>query len=105
MYRAVTDIGEVRKYLSQAPVIAFDFETAPDEAYRAEERAALDPHKTHIAGVSFSVAEGDGIYVPLAHKIGAKVPERGWAWCKSVATSSGTAGRMTRRSRKTSGTP
>jgi len=48
--------------------VAFDFETAPDEQYRDEERAALDPHKAHIVGVSFSIAEGDGIYVPLDHK-------------------------------------
>ena len=70
MYRLVTDVGEVRVYLSGTPLIAFDFETAPDEEYRAEERAALDPHKSHIVGVSFSSAENDGIYVPLAHKIG-----------------------------------
>ena len=70
MYRTVTDAGGVREYLSGSPTIAFDFETAPDELYRDEERAALDPHKSHIAGVSFSVAEGDGIYVPLAHKPG-----------------------------------
>jgi len=70
MYRLVTDVGEVRVYLSGAPLIAFDFETAPDEEYRAEERAALDPHKAHITGVSFSTAENDGIYVPLAHRTG-----------------------------------
>jgi DNA polymerase-1 len=51
--------------------VGFDFETSPDEKYRDEDRAALDPHKAHIAGVSFSIAEGDGIYVPLAHRIGA----------------------------------
>ncbi len=70
MYRAVTDIGEVRKYLSGAAVVAFDFETAPDDVYREEERAALDPHKAHIVGVSFSVAEDDGIYVPVTHRGG-----------------------------------
>ncbi len=70
MYRAVTDIGEVRKYLSGAAVVAFDFETAPDEAYRDEERAALDPHRAHTAGISFSAAEGDGIYVPVTHRGG-----------------------------------
>ncbi len=68
MYRAVTDIGEVRRYLSGASVVGFDFETAPDDAYRDEERVALDPHKAHIVGVSFSVTEGDGIYVPIAHR-------------------------------------
>lgn len=82
MYRCVTDIGGVRKYLgcigeqrgesratslSGYTIIAFDFETSPDEAYRSEEKAALDAHKAHIVGVSFSVAEDDAIYVPLAH--------------------------------------
>lgn len=71
MYKTTTDIGGVRKHLSDSPVIAFDFETAPDEPYRAEERAALDPHKAHIVGVSFSTAEGDGTYVPIAHRLGA----------------------------------
>jgi DNA polymerase-1 len=70
MYKCVTDIGEVRKYLSGAGITAFDFETAPDEAYRQEEKAALDAHKAHIVGVSFSVLEGSGIYVPIAHHTG-----------------------------------
>jgi len=70
MYRLVTDIGGVREYLSGAKIIAFDFETAPGEPYRHEEKAALDPHKSHIAGVSFSVSEESGIYVPIAHQIG-----------------------------------
>ena len=30
--------------------------------------AAIDAHKSHIVGVSFSVEEGTGIYVPIAHK-------------------------------------
>ncbi len=64
------DIREVREYLASSPVVAWDFETAPDEPYRDEERAALDPHKAHIVGVSFSVAEDDGIYIPLAHQTG-----------------------------------
>ncbi|MCL1965300.1 MAG: bifunctional 3'-5' exonuclease/DNA polymerase [Firmicutes bacterium] len=70
MYRMTTNIKDVRDYLSGASSIAWDFETAPDEQYRDEERAALDPHKAHIAGVSFSTAEDDGIYVPVAHKTG-----------------------------------
>jgi DNA polymerase-1 len=70
MYRAVTDAGEIREYLSGARIIAFDFETAPDKAYRSEQRAALDPHKAHIAGVSLSVSEDSAIYVPIAHRRG-----------------------------------
>ena len=71
MYRVVTEVGGVREYLSRSSLVAFDFETAPDEQFRSEERAALDPHKAHIVGVSFSTAEGDGIYIPIAHKVGA----------------------------------
>ena len=35
-----------------------------------EEKAALDPAKSHIVGCSFSAKEHTGIYVPVAHKIG-----------------------------------
>jgi DNA polymerase-1 len=80
MYRAVTEAGEVRKYLSRTPVIAFDFETAPDEQYRNEERAALDPHKSHIVGISFSVTEDSGIYVPLTHRIGQNDADQAKLW-------------------------
>ena len=77
MYRLVTEIGEARKRLSGSPVTAFDLETAPDDPYCGEERAALDSHKAHIVGVSFSIAEGDGIYVPLAHRVGANADHAG----------------------------
>ncbi|GHU71463.1 hypothetical protein FACS1894184_18330 [Clostridia bacterium] len=60
-------MAEVRKYLSGAPVVAFDFETAPDTMWRNDPKAALNPHRAHIVGVSFSVAENDGVYMPLAH--------------------------------------
>lgn len=69
-YSCVTDHGKIKDYLAGAAVVAFDFETSPMEAYRAEEKAALDAHKAAITGVSFSVAEGSGIYVPLRHKRG-----------------------------------
>jgi DNA polymerase-1 len=70
MYKTVTDMAEVRKYLGPASAVAFDFETAPLDAWRHEDKAALDPHKSKIVGVSFSTAEGDGIYVPIAHRTG-----------------------------------
>jgi DNA polymerase-1 len=75
MYRAVTTLAEVREYLGKAAIVAFDFETAPDEAFRLEERAALDAHKTHIVGVSFSVSEGSAIYMPMAHRVGQNANE------------------------------
>lgn len=69
MYRRVLTKSEVCEYLTGARIVAFDFETAPNEQYRNEEKAALDPHKSHIAGISFSVAEEDAIYVPITHRV------------------------------------
>ena len=37
MYRCITTLGGVREYLFGAKIVAFDFETAPDEPYRNEE--------------------------------------------------------------------
>ncbi len=70
MYKTVLTAGGVRQYLSQARIIAFDFETAPDEKFRNDDKSALDPHMAHIVGISFSKAEGDAIYLPIAHKVG-----------------------------------
>ena len=70
-YRCVTTVAGIKEYIGGAHIVAFDFETAPDDPYREEDRAALDPAKAHIVGCSFSVQEGTGIYVPIAHRIGA----------------------------------
>ena len=72
-YSCVTTLNNIKEYLAGAAVVAFDFETSPKEAYRTEERAALDAHKADITGVSFSVSEGSGIYVPLRHKTGRNI--------------------------------
>lgn len=69
-YKAVTTLEEIREYIGDADVVAFDFETAPDEAYRQEEKAALDPAKGHIVTMSISVKEKTGIMIPVAHKVG-----------------------------------
>lgn len=69
-YRCVTSVQEIQQYIGNAAVVAFDYETAPGEPYRIEEKAALDPAKSHIVGCSFSAKEHTGIYVPVAHKIG-----------------------------------
>ncbi|MBT9132086.1 MAG: hypothetical protein DDT33_00596 [Firmicutes bacterium] len=69
-YKSVTTIKEIHEYLGEAAVIAFDLETAPSDKYRGEEKAALDAHKSNIAGISFSVTEGTAIYVPLTHRCG-----------------------------------
>ncbi|MDR0883423.1 MAG: hypothetical protein LBN05_02285 [Oscillospiraceae bacterium] len=78
----MTQISDIQAYLNDAAVFAFDFETSPDEPYRNEEKAALDPHKSHIVGISLSIAEGSGIYVPLTHKVGKNVssPTKLWAY-------------------------
>ena len=66
-YRCETDLRKIEQYLHKADVVAFDFETAPLPAYRDDGKAALDAHRSHIVGVSLSVAEGSAIYVPLRH--------------------------------------
>ena len=72
-YSCVTTLKKIKDYLAGAAIVAFDFETSPTEAYRSEEKAALDAHKAEITGVSFSVSEGSGIYVPLRHKTGRNI--------------------------------
>ena len=69
-YRCVIEIREVRDYLNGADMVAFDFETAPDEAFRDTEKAALDPAMSHICTLSLSVDEHSGIMIPVAHKNG-----------------------------------
>ena len=72
-YKCITTVDGIREYIGNAKVVAFDYETAPDEVYRQEDRAALDAHKSHIVGCSFSVEEHTGIYVPVAHKEGINI--------------------------------
>ena len=72
-YKCVTTTDGIKEYIGSSLLVAFDFETAPDEPYRSEDKAALDPAKAHIAGCSFSVKEGTGIYVPVAHRIGTNI--------------------------------
>jgi len=83
-YQCVTTLRELRAYLSEATLVAFDFETSPNEEYRDEERAALDAHKSHITGISFSMSKGSAVYVPLTHKIGGNAVEQEslWDWLK-----------------------
>jgi DNA polymerase I len=69
-YKSITDIREIENYLNGAAEVAFDFETAPMEKYRHQELAALDPHRSDIVGISLSVREGCGIYIPLKHRSG-----------------------------------
>jgi DNA polymerase-1 len=85
-YRRALSLKEIHDYIQNAQVVAFDFETSPTEKYRGEERAALDAHKARITGISFSVAEGSAIYVPLHHKKGRNVakPEEVFLYLKEA---------------------
>ncbi len=72
-YKCVTTMDGIKDYIGGSRIVAFDFETAPDDPYREEDKAALDPARAHIAGCSFSVKEGTGIYVPIAHRVGTNI--------------------------------
>ena len=72
-YKCVTTVDGIRDYIGGSSIVAFDFETAPDEPYREEDKAALDPARAHIVGCSFSAKEGTGIYVPIAHRVGTNI--------------------------------
>lgn len=74
-YKCANSVEEIKTYIGNSRVVAFDFETAPDEQYRGEDKAALDPAKAHIVGCSFSVREGTGVYVPIKHLNGQNVDE------------------------------
>lgn len=79
-YRILTNLDEIQAELSGNEPVAFDFETAPDDPYRTVERAALDAHKSHIAGCSFSIREGDAFYVPFSHRIGRNAERQEELW-------------------------
>ena len=87
-YEVIYTLEQLQEYLSGAVFVAFDFETAPNEKYRKEEKAALDAHKSHIVGISFSIAEGDAVYLPLAHTVGenAADQEAVWNWLDGFFT-------------------
>lgn len=72
-YKCVTTVDGIGDYIGGHRIVAFDFETAPDDPYREEDKAALDPARAHIVGCSFSVKEGTGIYVPVTHRIGTNI--------------------------------
>ncbi len=75
-YQLITTVRGIREYLGDARRVALDIETSPDDPFREDPRAALDPARSHIVGCSFSVAEGTGIYVPVAHLQGPNVNAR-----------------------------
>lgn len=74
-YRCVTDPAAVKTYLGDVKIVSFDYETAPDDGYRNEDKAALDAAKSHICTLSLSVREHTGIMIPVAHKVGPNMPK------------------------------
>ncbi len=69
-YRVVKTLAEIRDYIGDHKIVAFDYETAPDLDFRNEDRAALDPAKSHICTMSLSVEPHTGIMIPVQHLVG-----------------------------------
>lgn len=67
-YRLVKTVDEISDYVGSNNLLALDIETAPIDQYRSDDRAALDSNKSKIVGISLSVKEGTGIYIPLCHR-------------------------------------
>ena len=40
-YKCVTTVDGIEDYIGGCRIVAFDFETAPDDPYRAEDKAAI----------------------------------------------------------------
>lgn len=69
-YKLALNSQEIKEYIGNHKLLALDIETSPLEKYRNDNKASLDAHKSSITGISFSVVEGTGIYVPFNHKVG-----------------------------------
>lgn len=70
MNQKITKIEDLNQYLKGHSEVAFSLQTAPQYQYRGENGADRDPLKSYIVGCAFSVAAGEGIYVPVAHRVG-----------------------------------
>ena len=70
LYSIAKTVVEIQVYIGDHTLIALDIETAPLDTYRDNEKAALDSQKASITGISLSVAESTGIYIPLRHRTG-----------------------------------
>lgn len=73
-YDVVTDLAALETFLAGATVVAFDFETAPQQPWQDDSKAALDPHRGEIVGISLAVSPTtaeknnvSAIYIPLRH--------------------------------------
>jgi len=79
-YKCVYMLSEIKEYLKNTVLFAFDFETSPHDKWRNDKSAALDAHKADITGISFSVSEGTAIYVPLKHRSGRNAENQAAIW-------------------------
>ena len=83
-YKLALNIQEMQEYIGTHKLLALDIETSPHPLFRDDEKASLDAHKSSITGISFSVVEGTGIYVPFNHKVGRNADFVGaFEWIKS----------------------
>jgi len=73
-------LSEIKEYLKNTVLFAFDFETSPCDKWRNDKSAALDAHRADITGISFSVSEGTAIYVPLKHRSGQNAENQKAIW-------------------------
>lgn len=82
-YKLALNKDEIAEYIGDSKILALDIETSPLPKYRNEPKSALDAHRATITGISFSVKEGTGIYVPFSHKVGKNADFVGtWDWIK-----------------------
>jgi DNA polymerase-1 len=79
-YKCVYKLSEIKEYLKNTVLFAFDFETSPCDKWRNDKSAALDAHRADITGISFSVSEGTAIYVPLKHRSGQNAENQKAIW-------------------------
>lgn len=77
-YRSETDIQNLKEYVYSSNIVSIDYETAPDDKFRDEDKAALDAHKAHIVEVSYSIRPGEAVSVPLRHKTGQNMDWDSW---------------------------
>jgi len=75
MYSVIRRAKELESYLGSERPVALDIETSPRLVWREDSKAALDPNKSIITGISFSTEAGEGGYVPLNHRAGRNCEE------------------------------
>ena len=67
-YKIAKTVQDIQNYLGSHTLLALDIETSPMQKYRNDTKASLDSNKSEITGISLSVENGTGIYIPLRHR-------------------------------------